>query len=80
MPKFIIHGPRDTPSMEVDAATLFHARQAAYSRAQRDGYVEPEDLCECAAEPWTWDRAYDLNLLPYEGLPIYETNIIERSW
>lgn len=80
MAEFIIHGPRLTRPKVVEAATPFLARRMAIIRAFRDGYLEPEDMRECAAEPWAWDRAYDLNLLPYETPPIWETNIIERSW
>lgn len=80
MLEFIIHGPRRTRSAVVEAATLFDARQMAFNRAHRDGYVELEDLRECAAEPWTWDRAYDLNLLPYEGHPIWVEDFVHRSW
>ena len=79
MAEFIIHGPGFF-SRTVEAETLALARRLAIRRAFKAGHLEPEALRECWAEPWTWDRAYDLNLLPYETPPIWETNIIERSW
>ncbi len=79
MQEFIIGGPGFSTRL-VEAATQSLARRLAIRRAFKAGKLDVEDLRECWAKPATWDNRYDHDLLPYEGLPIYETNIIERSW
>ncbi len=79
MQEFIIGGPGFFPRV-VEAATQSLARRMAIIRSFKAGKHEPEALRECWAKPATWDNRYDHDLLPYEPLPIYETNIIERSW
>lgn len=85
MAEFIIGGPGFLPRM-VEAATQPLARRQAIILAFRVGKVEGE-LRACWAEPWTFNRAYDLGLIPAhtpplggEGSPPREREGAEEYW
>ena len=79
MRKFIIHGPGKFAARTVEAATLSDARRVAMILALRAGY-SGEELRDCSAEPYCFDRAYDLDLLPYQGLPQWSERSIDGEW
>jgi hypothetical protein len=66
--RFIIGGNRRNGEQIVEAATQFEARKLAIIKDFRAGYMD-EELRVCWAEPWTWDLAYEYDLLPYEEHP-----------
>ena len=77
MKRWIIGGPGRNSTRTVEATTLAAARRQAIIIAFRAGYLMPEELQDCWAEPYSFDRAYDLGLLPYQGVPQWVENYIE---
>ncbi len=79
MEEFIIGGPGFSTRL-VEAATQSIALRLAIRRAFMARKHDVEDLRECWAQLATLDRKWEHNLLPYESPPIWESNIIDRSW
>ena len=78
MHEFIISS-RNGRTEVVWADSLHEASKIAILKSFRAGYLTPDEMSEPWAEHWSFDRAYDCNLLPYE-IPQWAAQFMSRDW
>lgn len=75
MSQFIIAFGWDSRMKIIEAPSLHEAHKLAIRKSFRAGILDPDDMRSTTwAQPWTWDLAYDHDLLPYEPLPVWLEN------
>ena len=77
MSQFIIAFGRHGATRAIWAESLHEAHKLAIIRSFRAGILDPQEMRSTTwAKPWTWDLAYDNDLLPYEPLPRWVENYV----
>ncbi len=65
-------GVWETSHRNVEAVSLHEAHKLAIRKSFRAGVLKPAEMRSTTwAKPWTWDDAYDHDLLPYEPMPAH---------